>query len=134
MADEDYNEPIILDDAAELQQAEAVLDSIKSQINSSQFQQGMKAAATFFPGNLKSPQIKQRILDTFQILFANFNGNEAFVKELSAEQQSNLLAYAAAVMKNGDKKACDSALNFFSLITKGGNVGAVSRVIVNRRV
>lgn len=134
MADEEYDTPIINDDPAERQQAEAVLDSIKAQINSSQFAQGMKAASTYFPGNIKSPQLKQAILDTFKTLFSNFNGTEAFVKELTSEQQSNLLAYCANVMKIGDKKACDSALNFFSLITKNGNVGSVCRVLVNRRV
>lgn len=134
MADEDYNEPVINDDPQEVVKTEAILTNLKQQINAAQFPSAMKLAATTFPSQLKNPQLKQQIVDTFALLFSNFAGNETFVNDLDHEQRTNLLSYAVKIMANGDKKQCDSALNFYALITKKDGCGVLNRVMICRRV
>ena len=133
MADEDYNEPIINDDPQEIVKVEAIIGSIKQSITSQQYAAAMKLAATTFPSQLKSPQLKQQIVDVFAQLFSLFTCTEAFVNDLNHEQRASILKYATKVMAAGDKKQCDSALTFYSFIVKKDGYGVLNRVITCRR-
>jgi hypothetical protein len=132
MADEEY-EVVINDDPQEVVKVEAIITNLKGQIQQSQFASALKLASTTFPSTLKSPALKQNIVDVFGAIFSNYTANEAFLKELNAEQRASILKYATKQMALGDKKICDSALGFYTLIIKIEGPGAVARTLTCRR-
>ena len=131
---EEEQEVIIQDDPQELHQIDAILNNIKASITSNQVAQGIKVASSCFPPNIKSPQVKQQIIDVWASLLLHCPATDQLLNELTLEQRCSVAIYAAKVMGLlGDKKQTENALGWYSKITAKDGVGVLNRVIVNRK-